>query len=104
MSPGRASLTACDATSRIAALLLTPGIAGLTLAPMTMPDPAILFWGVVWIASVLAGLLYFAPLGYQRGQRTAGGVAVIVTILLGPLGVAALVPWAFAHDDGADSG
>ena len=71
---------------------------------MTLPDPAILLWGVVWIASILAGLLYFAPRGYQRGQRTAGGVAIIVTILLGPLGVAFLLPWALSDDDGTHSG
>ena len=83
---------------------LTLGIAGPTLARMAMPDPGILFWGVVWIASILVGLLYFAPHGYQRGQRTAGGVAIIVTILLGPFGVALLLPWALANGDGTDIG
>jgi hypothetical protein len=71
---------------------------------LTMPDLPTLLWGIVWIASILTGLLYFAPVGYRRGQQTAGGVAIIVTILLGPIGVAVLLPWALAHDDGADGG
>ena len=68
----------------------------MTLAGMMPPNLGTLLFAGLWIASILAGLLYFAPLGYQRGQPTAGGVAILVTIFLGPFGVVALLPWALA--------
>lgn len=49
-----------------------------------------------WLVCGLAGLFYFAPLGYRRGHPTEGAVAALMAVFLGPIALLVLVPWAVA--------
>ncbi|MFN8628850.1 MAG: hypothetical protein U0838_00590 [Chloroflexota bacterium] len=55
------------------------------------PEMALAF---VWLLCGVAGIFYFAPLGYRRGHPGQGAAAALMAVFLGPLSLLALVPWA----------
>jgi hypothetical protein len=48
----------------------------------------------LWLLAMLAGVLYFAPTGYRRGHPNQGAAAALMTVVLGPVALLVLVPWA----------
>jgi len=62
-------------------------------AAVAHPEQATAF---VWLLCGLAGLFYFAPLGYRHGRAGAGAAAALFAVLLGPISFLLLVPWAVA--------
>lgn len=58
-------------------------------------DP--LFLGF-WAACGIAGLLYFAPLGYRSGHPYQGIAAALLAAFLGPFSLIVLIPWALIRE------
>lgn len=84
---------------RFRSMLTSP----LVLVPVAVAVPTGLWVAFVnpdmlayflWMLTMLTGLFYFGPVGYRRGHPGQGVGAVLMTVLLGPIALLILVPWA----------
>lgn len=48
---------------------------------------------VVYLGSIVIAMFVYLPTAYRNHKQTQGVAAVLLTVLLGPIGLIALLPW-----------